>query len=65
MNFSPWYAAAQYCEETYGVYVNWDEEWFLCPECGEPLYADDFEDWDWASCPICDFDFFDEEEEEF
>ena len=34
-----WYYVAQYIiEPVYGGYVDWEEEFFECPECGEPIY---------------------------
>jgi hypothetical protein len=53
-----WEDCAKYCEENYGVYVDWEEEYFICPECDEPIYADDWDDHDlWNLCPICEFDY--------
>lgn len=57
MNWS-WSYCAEYCEKTYGAYVDWEEEFFNCPECGEPIYKCDWEDNDtWTICPVCEFDF--------
>ena len=51
-----WHAAAIYCEETYGVHVNLKEGFFICPECGEPIYECDWKDYGWwDTCPICEF----------
>lgn len=49
-----WESAAHLCEAIYGSYVNWDEEYFLCPECGEIIYSDDFDDF--TVCPVCEFE---------
>ena len=61
-----WEKLAKYCKKTYGVQVDWDEEFFICPECGEPIYKDDWRDSDYALgamptledqsfyCPICE-----------
>ena len=49
-----WTAAAVYCEETYGVYANWNEGFFICPECGEPIYQEDWRGHDFSICPICE-----------
>lgn len=37
--------------------VDFDEKFFICPECGEPVYADDWEDTDFdgVKCPICEW----------
>ena len=60
-----WNELAQHAEENFGVEVDYNEEYFICPECGEPIYADD-----WAQeilmegpyCPICGFVIVEEEE---
>lgn len=51
----PWKANAIYVERECGSFVNYDEEFYLCPECGEPVYS-----CDWSAgelldyvCPIC------------
>lgn len=54
-----WYEAAILCEKLYGIDVNLSEGFFICPECGEPLYCEDWNEHDdWTTCPICEFDFF-------
>lgn len=69
-NFSKFKEVALYCEETFGVEINLEEEYFNCPECGEPIY---YIDWynlkDYWHCPICGIDYntgeyYDEFEEE-
>jgi predicted RNA-binding Zn-ribbon protein involved in translation (DUF1610 family) len=52
-----WLEAAVYCEETFGVYVNMKEGFFICPECGEPIYECDWSNHDWDECPICGWNF--------
>lgn len=37
-----WEATALYCQETFGSYVNWEEQFFICPECQEPIYYCDW-----------------------
>ena len=49
-----WEKAAKMCEETFGSYVDWEERFFHCPECDEPLYECDWEDHGWHSCPVCE-----------
>jgi hypothetical protein len=64
MNWS-WSYCARYCEKTYGAYVDWDEEFFICPECGEPIYKCDWDDHEpWTVCPVCEWAFDEEEEED-
>ena len=57
-NFSKFKEAALYCEETYGTFIDLEEEFFNCPECGEPIL---YEDWynltNYWHCPICGIDF--------
>lgn len=57
-----WEANAKMVEETYGVEVNWEERFYICPACGEPIY-----ECDWtpnelvhAICPVCGFNEEDE-----
>jgi len=64
--------ARKYCTNVYGVnsnFVNNDDEddWFACPECDEPLLAEDWdkiEDWEpttpWSVCPICNYSWYSE-----
>lgn len=68
-----WEQLALYCEETYGCYVDWDERFFECPECGEPIYECDWRDSDYylgrkgndkMYCPVCENLLMGEEEEE-
>ena len=54
-----WDKIAVYCEDTYGVFVDWEERFFLCPECGEPIYECDWNTEDMFDdgniiCPICE-----------
>ena len=54
MMFKTWEDAAKFCEETFGSYVDWEDEYFLCPECAEPIYSGDWEDINWSMCPVCE-----------
>lgn len=61
-----WEANANYVNEVYGAYVDWEERFYLCPECEEPIYESD-----WSTnelcvylCPICGFSEEEEEEED-
>lgn len=55
-----WYDLAKYCDRVYGVHVDFYEEFFMCPDCDEPIYACDWifpEDFDVDGkicCPICE-----------
>ena len=55
-----WCKIAKYVEKTYNAYVDWDEEFFECPECGEPIYACDWESSELLTdvgnfiCPVCE-----------
>lgn len=54
-----WLEAAVYCEETFGSYVNMSEGFFVCPECGEMIYEEDWDDhYNWDECPVCGVDFW-------
>ena len=52
-----WLVAAIYCEEEYGISLNTKEGYFVCPECTEPLYEEDWKNHNWETCPICGFEF--------
>ena len=53
-----WKQVAEYCENVYGSYVDWEEGFFICPECEEPIYEIDWLDnSNWNLCPICEFYF--------
>lgn len=44
-------------EEVYDTYVDHEEEFFNCPECGEPIYEEDFPR-KGTYCPCCEFKLF-------
>lgn len=55
-----WEKNAKRVEEDFGSFVDWEERFYICPECGEPIY-----ECDWTAtgltdleiiCPICGFD---------
>lgn len=52
-----WEKVAKMCEEIFGSYVDWEERFFICPECDEPIYECDWEDF--TICPICEFEWYD------
>lgn len=71
-----WDRLASYIETTYSdAYVDWEEGFFNCPECGEPIYKDDWRDSDYFEngdpwlhrdviCPVCESILKEYEEEE-
>jgi predicted RNA-binding Zn-ribbon protein involved in translation (DUF1610 family) len=52
-----WFNNAHTVELVYGGYVNWVEKFYICPECGEPIYWSDWSEKDLEDCicPICEF----------
>ena len=53
-----WKDAAKYCRREYGVQVDNGEEFFICPDCQEPILKEDWEDHEnLDECPICGFNF--------
>lgn len=53
-----WEANAKLVEEVYGGYVDWEERFYLCPECDEPIYECDWSTLELTKhlCPICEFE---------
>ena len=52
-----WRENAKVVEDVYGSYVNWDERFYICPECGEAVYEVDWENNELEDflCPICEW----------
>ena len=52
-----WKINAKSAEKNYGSFVDWEEKFYNCPECGEPVYECDWEDKElmYEFCPICGF----------
>lgn len=55
---SNWELAARIVGEDCDVEVDMNEEYFICPECEEPIFADDWSGEDFMEddcivCPIC------------
>jgi len=50
-----WEKIARYCEDEYGIFVDWEERFFICPECGEPIYECDWSADELHACPVCEF----------
>lgn len=53
---SYWRENAKLIEQVFGGFVNWEEEFYICPECGEPIYNDDWSNGYMAQfvCPVCE-----------
>lgn len=53
-----WEKVAKLVDEVYDTFVNWEERFFICPECGEPIYEEDWgvelEAYGIPYCPICE-----------
>ena len=49
-----WSECAKMCRKVFGSYIDWEERFFECPECGEPLLEIDWEEHNWETCPICE-----------
>lgn len=53
-----WEKVARIIDRVYGN-VNWDERFYICPQCDEPIYEEDYpfmllnEAGD-VHCPICE-----------
>ena len=61
-----WKKLAKYLETVYGAYVNWEERFYICPECGDPVYERDWTENEYCDylCPICEWTEGKEKEEE-
>jgi len=51
-----WEKNAKDVEMLYGCYVDWEERFYNCPWCGEPVYECDWteEELKQCYCPICE-----------
>jgi predicted RNA-binding Zn-ribbon protein involved in translation (DUF1610 family) len=58
-----WEKRAKEVEQVYGGYVDWEERFYECPACGEPIYECDWPEKELSAmiCPVCEF--YGEEEE--
>ena len=54
---SVWEKVARFCQEVYGSHIDWEERFYICPECGEPVYDIDWNESELHDyiCPICEF----------
>ena len=62
-----WEARAKEVEEVYGGFVDWDEAFYICPECDEPVYKCDWDEDELTKflCPICEDGYFNEDEDDW
>ena len=53
---SRWEKNAKYAQETFGTFVDWEERFYNCPCCGEPIYESDWNEEELAEflCPVCE-----------
>ena len=58
---SKWEQTARYVRETFGTQVDWYERFFICPECGEPIYECDWAGDTFEVCPVWEFDWYEGE----
>lgn len=59
-----WEDNANYVQYICGGHVDWDERFYICPECEEPVYECDWDEDELREiCPICGFEGKDEDEE--
>lgn len=69
-NMTQWEKNAIDARDIYGAHVDWEERFYECPECGEPIYEDDWSERELEKflCPICEDgdweDFLDEDWED-
>ena len=51
-----WEKNAFNIKNIYGGFVDWEERFYNCPYCGEPIYEDDYTDEEHKEflCPICE-----------
>lgn len=52
-----WEMNAELVEAVYGGHVDWEERFYECPECGEPIYECDWDDTFLVNylCPVCEY----------
>lgn len=57
MHNAQWLANAGCAEVAYGAYVDYDDGFYICPECGEPVHESDWTEAELEMfiCPICEF----------
>ena len=57
-----WEDTALYCKHTFGSFVDLENKFFICPECNEPIFLEDWRfEYPQYICPICETNYNDEE----
>lgn len=57
--------ACLYCATVFDSvfsYIGSEDDFFICPECGEPIIVGDYPVYDFSECPVCGFSFLEEED---
>ena len=56
--YDPWVENAYWLDRENVGFVNWEEEFYVCPECGEPIYKCDWSRGELTEfvCPICEWE---------
>ena len=56
--YNPWKDNAITVEQDFGGFVDYENEFYVCPECGEPIYKIDWtpRELDECICPICEWE---------
>lgn len=51
-----WEINARIVAKDCGSHVNWEDRFYICPECGKPIYECDYDEEDFVNylCPICE-----------
>jgi formylmethanofuran dehydrogenase subunit E len=54
--YRSWDYVADIIDKDYGGYVDYEEKFYICIECGEPIYECDYGRIDDGMlCPVCEF----------
>lgn len=56
--YNPWKDNAIMVEQDFGGFVDYSEKFYICPECGEPIYEDEWTRSEFIDfvCPICEWE---------
>ena len=57
MKFNQWERNAEIAMRVYGSGIDFEERFYVCPDCGEVIYECDWSDEELSEefCPICGF----------